>query len=101
MGVRTCFIISNQAGAPYVSIWKSYGNTSHLETCQFTCLELCVRLNINDGTYRFWAKCVLENAGIYMLFVAVDGGPIWNIIKVETAELLGDAKSVPLIVYQL
>ena len=30
MGVRTCFIISNQAGAPHVSIWKSFTQIHHL-----------------------------------------------------------------------
>ena len=30
MGVRTCFIISNQAGAPHVSIWKSFTEIHHL-----------------------------------------------------------------------
>ena len=40
---------------------------------------------VNDETYRFWANCVLENVDIYMLVIAVDGGPIWSIIKVKTA----------------
>ena len=81
MGVRTRFIISNQAVAPHVSIWKAFMKThhllikkSHLETCQFACLELCVRWNIfyvNGGAYRFWAQCVLGNVDIYMLVVAV------------------------------
>ena len=57
--------------------------------------------NVNDGTYRFWANCVLGNVGIFMLVVAVDGGPIWSITKVQTAEPLGDARSVTLVVYQL
>ena len=30
MGVRTCFIIFNQAGAPDVSIWKSFTDIHHL-----------------------------------------------------------------------
>ena len=56
---------------------------------------------VNDGTYRFCANCVLGNVDIYKLVVAVDGGPIWSIIQVQTAELLGDARSVALVVYQL
>ena len=56
---------------------------------------------VNDGVYRFWANCVLGNVDIYMHVVPVDGGPIWSIIKVETAELLRDTRSVTLVVYQL
>ena len=110
MRVRTRFIISNQAGAHHVSIWKSFTKThhllilNHLETDPFACLELCVRWNIfyvNGGACRFWANCVLGTVDIYMLVIAVDGCPIWGIIKVQTAELLGDARSVTLVVYQL
>ena len=36
---------------------------------------------------------MVGNVDIYMLVVAVDGGPIWN-INVQTAILLGDAISV-------
>ena len=43
MGVRTNFIISNQAGTSHVSIWKSFTEIHHLlidkpfrKTCQFT-----------------------------------------------------------------
>ena len=56
---------------------------------------------VNDGTSRFWANCVWGNVDIYMLVVAGVGGPIWSIINVQTAELLGDAGSVTLVVYQL
>ena len=63
-----------------------------------TCLELCVRWNtfyVNDEACRFWADWIMVgNVDIYMLVVAVDGGPIWNIINVQTAKLLGDAISV-------
>ena len=52
---------------------------------------------VNDGTYRFCTNCVLGIVDVYMLVVAVDGGSIWSIIKVETAELLGDARSVTLV----
>ena len=106
MGVRTCFIISNQAGAPHVSIWKSFTEIHHLlidESFRNLRLALFVRWNffyVNDRAYRFWAKCVLGNGDIYMLVFPVDGGPIWSIIKVETAELLGEARSVTLVVYQ-
>ena len=51
-----------------------------------------------NGAYRFWANCVLGNVD---MVVTVDGGAIWSIIKVQTAELLGDARSVTLVVYQL
>ena len=57
-------------------------------------------LYVNDGAYRFWANCVLGNVDIYTLVVAVNGGPLLSIIEVETAELLGDARSVTLVVYQ-
>ena len=57
--------------------------------------------NVNDGAYRFWANGVLRNVDIYVFVVAVDGGPIWSLIKAETAELLGDARLVTLEVYQL
>ena len=30
MGVRICFIIANQAGAPHVSIWKYFTEMHHL-----------------------------------------------------------------------
>ena len=56
---------------------------------------------VNDETYRFCANFVLGNVGIYMLVVAVNGGPIWSIIKVQTAKLLGHARLVTLVVYQL
>ena len=56
---------------------------------------------VKDGTCRFWANCMLGLAHIYMLVVAVDCGPIWSIINVQTVELSGDARSVTPVVYQL
>ena len=81
-----------------------YGNTSPVNWWMIQKpanlrLGLCVRWNFFTSdfwAYRFWA-----NVDIYMLVIPVDSGPIWSIIKVETAELLGDFRSVTLVVYQL
>ena len=58
--------------------------------------------NLNSRTQRWsCANCVLGNVDLYVLVIAVDGGPIWIIIKLQTAELLGDARSITLVVHQL
>ena len=46
-------------------------------------------------------RIVLGNVNIYMRVAAVDVGPIWSTMKFQTSELLGDARSVTLVVYQL
>ena len=52
MGVRTCFIISNQAGAPHVSIWKSFTEIHHLFIDEsFRNLPIYVSDSVQDETF--------------------------------------------------
>ena len=93
----------------HVSIWKAFTKAHHLllnksfrnlPICMYQTLCKIKHFYVNDGVYRFWANCALGNVDIYMLVVAVNGGPIWSVINVQTAELLGDARSVTLVVHQ-
>ena len=107
-GSTNLFHYFQPSRCPHVSIWKAFTKAHHLLINKsfrnmpiYMSWTLC-KINIfhvNDGTYRFWANCVLGKADIHMLVVAVVGGPIWSIIKVPTAELMGDARSVTLAVY--
>ena len=80
MGVRTRFIISNQAGAHHVSISKAFTKTHHLLIDKsfrnmpiYMSRTLCKikHFYVNGGAYRFWAKYMLGNVDLYMLVVAV------------------------------